>query len=179
MTGISRPQLSLLLITYVIFSSAINIVDALDHGTWSAQHLGSRSSLLCISRWLASPKVNQKILLGPNDINVHPGDTVQLPCIVARQSDAIVTWCWNDFCTLGKTHLLRHETTREGLISVYQYTAYPRFQLFINERLSTYWPSRVDRRGSCPIALNWNSFRKFHFANYFSSSFPVSLLKCD
>ena len=55
---------------------------------------------------------------------------------MSRQSDAIVTWCWNDFCTLGKTHLLRHETTSEGLIGIYQYTSYPRFQLSINERLS-------------------------------------------
>lgn len=80
--------------------------------------------------------MNQKILLGPSDINAHPGETIQLPCIVSRQSDAIVTWCWNDFCTLGKTHLLRHETTSDGLISIYQYTAYPRFQLSINEHLS-------------------------------------------
>ena len=130
-----------------------------------ARPLGSRTSLLCFSLWSASPKVTQKILRGPSDTNVHPGDTVQLPCIVARRSDAIVTWCWNDFCTLGKTHLLRHETTSEGLISIYQYTAYPRFQLFINERLSTYWLSRVDRRSSFSTTWNWNSFRRFHFAN--------------
>jgi hypothetical protein len=86
---------------------------------------------------LAAPKINQKIVIGPNDINAYPGETIQFPCIVSKQSDAIVTWCWNDFCTLGKTQLLRHETTYDGLISIYQYTAYPRFQLSINERLST------------------------------------------
>jgi len=86
---------------------------------------------------LASTKINQKILVGPTDLNAHPDETIQFPCIVSKQSDAIVTWCWNDFCTLGKTQLLRHETTIDGLISIYQYTAYPRFQLYINERLST------------------------------------------
>ncbi len=87
---------------------------------------------------LAAPKINQKILLAPSDIHAHPGETIQFPCIVSKQSDAIVTWCWNDFCTLGKKQLLRHETTDDGLINIYQYNAYPRFQLSINERLSTY-----------------------------------------
>jgi hypothetical protein len=87
----------------------------------------------------ADLKINQKILVGPSHINAHPGETIQFPCIVSKQSNAIVTWCWNDFCTLGKTQLLRHETTHDGLISIYQYTAYPRFQLSINERLSTYF----------------------------------------
>jgi hypothetical protein len=87
---------------------------------------------------LAESKLNQKILLGPSDTVVHPGQTIQLPCIVTKQSDAVVTWCWNDFCTLGKTHLLRHETTIDGVIGIYQYTSYPRFQLSINERLSMY-----------------------------------------
>ncbi len=85
---------------------------------------------------LAGPRINQNILTGPNDIHAHPGETIQFPCIVSKQPDAIVTWCWNDFCTLGKTQLLRHETTADGQIGLYQYTAYPRFQLSINERLS-------------------------------------------
>jgi hypothetical protein len=80
--------------------------------------------------------MTQKIQLGPDDVVAHSGETIQLPCIVHKQPDAIVTWCWNDFCTLGKTHLLRHETTLDGLVSIYQYSAYPRFQLSINERLS-------------------------------------------
>ncbi len=88
---------------------------------------------------LAGRKINQKIVIGPSNINAYPGETVQFPCIVSKESDAIVTWCWNDFCTLGKTQLLRHETTYDGLISIYQYTAYPRFQLYINERLSMYF----------------------------------------
>lgn len=87
---------------------------------------------------LGNSKINQKILVGPNDINTYPGETVQLPCIVSKQPDAIVTWCWNDFCTLGKTQLISNETTQDGHIRIYQYTAYPRFQLSINERLRTY-----------------------------------------
>lgn len=80
-------------------------------------------------------RLNQRILLGPHPIQTHPGRTIHFPCIVTKQSDAIVTWCWNDFCTLGKAQFLRHETTDNGLISIYQYTAYPRFYLFINEHL--------------------------------------------
>ncbi|CAF0720908.1 unnamed protein product [Adineta steineri] len=86
----------------------------------------------------ADSRINQKILIGPNHINAYPGETIQFPCIVSKQPNAIVTWCWNDFCTLGKTQLLRHETTRNGLIHIYQYAAYPRFQLSINERLNHY-----------------------------------------
>jgi hypothetical protein len=83
-------------------------------------------------------RINQKILVGPHHISAYAGETVQFPCIVSKQSDAIVTWCWNDFCTLGKAQLIGHETTSNGLISIYQYTAYPRFRLLINERLSMY-----------------------------------------
>jgi hypothetical protein len=83
-------------------------------------------------------RINQKILVGPNNINAYAGETVQFPCIVSKQTDAIVTWCWNDFCTLGKAQFVRHETTNDGVISIYQYTAYPRFRLLINERLSMY-----------------------------------------
>lgn len=86
---------------------------------------------------IAHARIDQKILIGPHPVNTRPGETIQLPCIVSKQSDAIVTWCWNDFCTLGKAQLIRHETTAHGLISVYQYAAYPRFHLFINERLRT------------------------------------------
>ncbi|CAF3478455.1 unnamed protein product [Rotaria sp. Silwood1] len=117
MTATYRLQLLLLIITYVIFSSTTIVVQAITY---------------------ASPKFNQKILIGPNDINAYSGETIQFPCIVLKQSDAIVTWCWNDFCTLGKTQLLRHERTYDGLISIYQYTAYPRFQLSINEHLNHY-----------------------------------------
>lgn len=80
-------------------------------------------------------RVNQRILLGPHPIQTYSGRTIHLPCIVTKQSDAIVTWCWNDFCTLGKAQFLRHQTSIDGLISIYQYTAYPRFYLFINEHL--------------------------------------------
>lgn len=142
MTATYRLQLPLLIITYVIFSSLPRLVHAIEYGKHSHQSfLFSYQSI--ISRLffffflkLAVPKINQKILIGPEDINAHPGETVQFSCIVSKQSDAIVTWCWNDFCTLGKTQLLRHESTADGRISIYQYTAYPRFQLYINERLS-------------------------------------------
>ncbi|CAF3483535.1 unnamed protein product [Rotaria sordida] len=117
MTATYRLQLPLLIITYVIFSSITIVAKAIAY---------------------ASPKINQKILIGPNDINAYPGETIQFPCIVSKQSDAIVTWCWNDFCTLGKTQLLRYERIDDSLISIYQYTAYPRFQLLINERLNHY-----------------------------------------
>ncbi len=134
MTGTYRSQLPLLIITYVIFSEVVNAIE-----------YGKHSIIIFASLWLvcliklAAPKINQKILLAPSDIHAHPGETIQLPCIVSKQSDAIVTWCWNDFCTLGKKQLLRHETTDDGLINIYQYNAYPRFQLSINERLSTYF----------------------------------------
>lgn len=91
--------------------------------------------LFFLSFKLAVPKINQKILIGPDDIDAHPGETVQFPCIVSKQSDAIVTWCWNDFCTLGKAQFVEHQTTNDGLISIYRYAAYPRFYLLINERL--------------------------------------------
>ena len=136
MTATYRLQLPLLIITYVIFSSlTIRLVHAIEYGKHSVMIF--LLSLFFLSQQLATPKINQKILVAPNDINAHPGETIQFPCIVSKQSDAIVTWCWNDFCTLGKTQLLRHETTSDGLINIYQYTAYPRFQLSINERLST------------------------------------------
>jgi hypothetical protein len=115
MPDISRLQWSLLIIIYVRFFLTNTIVNA---------------------KVIVHSRINQKILLGPHDINTNPGETIQFPCIVSKQSDAIVTWCWNDFCTLGKAQLLRHETTSDGLISIYQYTAYPRFRLLINERLS-------------------------------------------
>ncbi|UJR28849.1 hypothetical protein I4U23_010073 [Adineta vaga] len=118
MTATYRLQLPLLIITYVIFSSQTVIVNA-DESTIDS-------------------RMNQKIIIGPNHINAYPGETIQFPCIVSKQSNAIVTWCWNDFCTLGKTQLLRHETTSHGIIRIYQYTAYPRFQLSINERLNHY-----------------------------------------
>ena len=76
--------------------------------------------------------------MGPRDVVAKSGETVELPCIVSKQKQAIVTWCWNDFCTLGKTQMIRNETTINGLIGIYRYVAYPRFQLFINERLSKY-----------------------------------------
>jgi hypothetical protein len=135
MTATYRLQLPLLIITYVIFSSTANLVHAIDYGKHSVMILFCLIFHYILK--LAAPKITQKILIGPNDINAHPGETIQFPCIVSKQSNAIVTWCWNDFCTLGKTQLLRHETTYDGLISIYQYTAYPRFQLSINERLST------------------------------------------
>lgn len=140
MTGTYRLQLSLLIITYVIFSSLLRLVHTIEYGKHSHPNYRSffflSTSVVCLQ--LAVPKINQKILIGPEDINAHPGETVQFPCLVSKQSDAIVTWCWNDFCTLGKTQLLRQETTSDGRISIYQYTAYPRFQLYINERLSMY-----------------------------------------
>ncbi|CAF3420390.1 unnamed protein product [Rotaria sp. Silwood1] len=118
-----RQQLSLFIIVYVTFSLTIKIVHAFE---------------------IIHPRINQKILIGPHNINVHPGETIQLPCIVSKQFDATVTWCWNDFCTLGKAQLVRHETTHNGLISIYQYTAYPRFRLFVNERLNHYNLSITD-----------------------------------
>ncbi|CAF3867571.1 unnamed protein product [Rotaria sp. Silwood2] len=112
-----RRQLSLFIIVYVIFSLTIKIVNAFEN---------------------VHPRINQKILIGPHNINAHPGETIQLPCIVSKQFDATVTWCWNDFCTLGKAQLVRHDTIYDGLISIYQYAAYPRFRLLINERLNHY-----------------------------------------
>jgi hypothetical protein len=116
MIGIYRLQLLLLIIGYIQFSLTSSIVNAFEY----------------------DQRIDQKILVGPHHINTYPGETIQLPCIVSKQSDAIVTWCWNDFCTLGKAYLLRHEVTHDGLISIYQYTAYPRFRLLINERLRMY-----------------------------------------
>ncbi|CAF0792982.1 unnamed protein product [Adineta ricciae] len=83
-------------------------------------------------------RVDQKILIGPKHINTYPGETVQFPCIVSKQSNAVVTWCWNDFCTLGKTQFLHRETVQNDVVNVYQYMAYPRFRLSINERLNHY-----------------------------------------
>lgn len=81
-------------------------------------------------------RIRQEILVEPEDVVAHAGDTVQFACIVSKQADAVVTWCWNDFCTLGKTQFLRYESSINGPISIYQYSAYPRFHLRINERLS-------------------------------------------
>ena len=81
-------------------------------------------------------RIHQQILIGPEDIYTYQGETIQFPCIVSKQTNAIVTWCWNDFCTLGKAQLIRQESTIDGPIKIYRYTAYPRFYLFINERLS-------------------------------------------
>jgi hypothetical protein len=113
--------------------------------------------LMCYFFLFVGPRVNQKILVEPHDINAYPGETIQFPCIVSKQSDAIVTWCWNDFCTLGKAQLLGHETTNDGLISFYQYAAYPRFRLSINERLSMY-----------RIKFIFEFIRAFYSTNYFS-----------
>ncbi len=118
MTGISRLQLSLLIITSVRFLCLNPIVYGLES-----------------DKQIIHSRIKQKILVGPHHINTYPGETIHFPCIVSKQSDAVVTWCWNDFCTLGKAQLIRHETTDNGLISIYQYTAYPRFHLLINERL--------------------------------------------
>lgn len=79
----------------------------------------------------------QTILVGPKNVFTYPQETVQLPCIVSKQKNSVVTWCWNDFCTLGKTQWIRNITTADGIVHVYQYLAYPRFQLHINEQLST------------------------------------------
>ncbi len=114
MTGIYRLQLSLFIIAYVRFS----FLNAFEY-----------------NKQIVNTRINQKILIGPHHINTYAGETIQFPCIVSKQPDAIVTWCWNDFCTLGKAQLLSHETTMNGLITIYQYTAYPRFRLLINERL--------------------------------------------
>ncbi len=118
MTGIYRLQLLLFIITYV----RISFLNAYEYNKQIVVHT----------------RINQKILIGPHNINTYSGETIQFPCIVSKQPDAIVTWCWNDFCTLGKAQLIRHETTHDGIISIYQYTAYPRFRLLINERLSMY-----------------------------------------
>ncbi|UJR20750.1 hypothetical protein I4U23_023868 [Adineta vaga] len=83
-------------------------------------------------------RMDQKILIGPKHITTSPGATVQFPCVVSKQSNAIVTWCWNDFCTLGKTQFLHRETIQNDVVNIYQYTAYPRFRLAVNERLNHY-----------------------------------------
>ncbi|CAF1010595.1 unnamed protein product [Rotaria sordida] len=118
-----RRQLSSVIIIYVIFALTILIVNTFEH---------------------VHPRINQKILIEPHNINAYPGETIQFPCIVSKQFDATVTWCWNDFCTLGKAQLVRHEITNNGLISIYQYTAYPKFRLIINERLNHYNLSITD-----------------------------------
>ncbi|CAF3704301.1 unnamed protein product [Adineta steineri] len=117
MIAIYHLQLSLSIVLYLILSSTNTIVHTFAN---SAQ------------------RINQKILVGPNHINAYSGETIQFPCIVSKQSNAIVTWCWNDFCTLGRTQLIHHETTIDGLISIYQYQAYPRFRLSVNERHNHY-----------------------------------------
>lgn len=38
---------------------------------------------------------------------------------------------------------MRYETAHDGLVSTYQYAAYPRFRLLINEHLSMYKMSRI------------------------------------
>lgn len=79
-------------------------------------------------------RLSQEILVEPENVVAHAGDTVQFPCIVSKEAEAIVTWCWNDFCTLGKRQFVREEPAVDGPIRVFQYSAYPRFQLRINER---------------------------------------------
>ena len=121
MTGITRLQLSLLIIACVCRNNHNPIVQAFQS-----------------DKQIIHSRIKQKILVGPQNINTYPGETINFPCIVSKQSDAVVTWCWNDFCTLGKTQLIRHEQNDNGLISIYQYTAYPRFHLLINEHLRMY-----------------------------------------
>ena len=87
------------------------------------------------SQLKSTVRIKQQILLGPHSIQTYPDRTVHFPCVVDKQSNAIVTWCWNDFCTLGKAQFVEHQTTNDGLISIYRYAAYPRFYLLINERL--------------------------------------------
>lgn len=95
-----------------------------------------RSLINFLFHQLESSRLTQEILIEPENIVAHAGETVQLTCIVSKEPDAIVTWCWNDFCTLGKIQFVRQENSNDGQINVYQYSAYPRFQLRINERLS-------------------------------------------
>lgn len=80
--------------------------------------------------------MSQEILVEPESVVAHAGDTVHFACIVSKETESIVTWCWNDFCTLGKRQFVREEIAVDGPIRVFQYSAYPRFQLRINERLS-------------------------------------------
>jgi hypothetical protein len=115
MTGITRLQLSLLIIASVYRNPIVHTYES--------------------DKQIIHSRIKQKILIGPYHINTYPGETIHFPCIVSKQSDAVVTWCWNDFCTLGKTKLIGHETIDNDLINIYQYTAYPRFHLLINERL--------------------------------------------
>jgi hypothetical protein len=133
MTATYRLQLLLYIIIYVELLLTTTIVNAFEYGKYSIMIF-----IVKVFLSVVRPRIYQKILVGPHNVNAHPGETIQFPCIVSKQSAAVVTWCWNDFCTLGKAQLLRHETTHDGLISIYQYTAYPRFQLLINERLSMY-----------------------------------------
>ncbi|CAF3628598.1 unnamed protein product [Rotaria socialis] len=123
MTSTYQQQLSLYMIVYIKLSLTIKNVNAFEY---------------------AHPRINQNILIGPHSIYAYPGETIQFPCIVSKQFDATVTWCWNDFCTLGKAQLVRHEATHDGLISIYQYAAYPKFRLSINERLNHYNLSITD-----------------------------------
>lgn len=97
-------------------------------------------------------RIHQAIVFGPEDTYTFQGETIQFPCIVSKQTNAIVTWCWNDFCTLGKAQFVRQESTSNGPIKIYQYIAYPRFYLFINEQLS-----------------NYESFKKYQQQNNFIS----------
>ena len=137
MTGSSLRPRSIFILIYLLTSIPRTATHTPEHGKHSLDCSFDRSAS---SSLLEPSRIHQKILVGPQDIVTHPGGTVQFPCIVSKESDAIVTWCWNDFCTLGKAQFLRHETSSDGPISIYQYAAYPRFQLFINERLSTYRP---------------------------------------
>ena len=135
MTATHHLQLTLSITAYIIVSLTTTIAQTIQQSKHSMMMI-SVSYCFISFLFLDSPRINQKILLGPHHINTHPGEIVQLPCIVSKQPNAIVTWCWNDFCTLGKTKLLQRQTTHDGPITTYQYTSYPRFRLSINERLS-------------------------------------------
>jgi hypothetical protein len=48
-------------------------------------------------------KINNQFIEEPEDVETIIGSTVILRCLTEPLDESQVTWCKNDFCTLGKT----------------------------------------------------------------------------
>jgi hypothetical protein len=48
-------------------------------------------------------KINNQFIEEPEDVEAIIGSTVILHCRTEPLDESQVTWCKNDFCTLGKT----------------------------------------------------------------------------
>jgi hypothetical protein len=59
--------------------------------------------LLILVQLSDSIKLNNEFLEEPKDVETIIGSTLIFRCLTEPLDESKVTWCKNDFCTLGKT----------------------------------------------------------------------------